>query len=64
MILGVATLPEYVPTEKKYVLTERADAGDDCVKITGVPVGDHVLAVRTDPEHPHHVTTVSHVIIF
>ena len=55
---------EYVPTDKKYALTEVADAGDECVKITGIPSGSHVLTVKTDPAHPTHVTTVSHVIIF
>lgn len=63
-VTGKVSLPEYVRTEKSYILTEVAQAGDDCVKITGVPVGTHVLTIKTDPAHPNHVTTVSHVIVF
>ena len=58
------TAEEYVPTGKKYKLTEVSEAGDDCVRITGIPAGNHVLSVQTDPAHPGHVTTVSHIIIF
>jgi hypothetical protein len=57
-------MPAYVPTDRKYRLTSHADAGDDCARITDVPVGNHVLIVKSDPAHPGHVTTVSHLIIF
>lgn len=57
-------MPAYMPTEKKYPITSHADAGDDCVRITDIPVGNHVLVVTTDPAHAGHVTTVSHLVIF
>lgn len=63
-LIGVVKLPEYVPTDKKYVLTDHGGAGDDCVKITNVPLGTHVLSIKTDPAHAAHVTTLSHVIVF
>jgi hypothetical protein len=65
--VGVALdghMPAYVPTDRKYRITSHADAGDDCARITDVPVGNHVLIVKSDPAHPGHVTTVSHLIIF
>jgi len=63
-LIGMVKLPEYVPTDKKYVLTDHGGAGDDCVKITNVPLGTHVLSIKTDPAYPAHVTTLSHVIVF
>jgi hypothetical protein len=54
----------YTPTDKRYRVEGLADAGDDCVKLTGIPAGNHVLTVHTDPKHPTHVTTVSHLIVF
>lgn len=59
---AVAAVP-YVPTSNKHAVAH-ADAGDDCVKLTDIPVGNHVLTVKTDPAHPGHVTTVSHLIVF
>jgi hypothetical protein len=54
----------YVPTEKKFEVTSREDVGDDCVRLSGLPVGNHVLSVRADPAHPTHAAAVSHLIIF
>lgn len=54
---------KYEPTSAKHAISH-SDVGDDCVKMTGVPTGNHVLTVRTDPAHPGHITTVSHLIIF
>ena len=54
----------YIPSNNQYLLTKRKYMQDECTQLTDIPLGDHVLTIRTDSKHPHHTTSFSHLIIF
>jgi hypothetical protein len=59
--------PTYEPPvdeAKRLLLTSRKYHGDECTQLSGVPRGTHVLTVSTDPKHPDHVSSFTHVITF
>lgn len=56
---------KYVPTDKRVELTVKDNVGDDCWRLPNVPLGgEHVLVLRTEPNSPNHMTSVSHIVIF
>lgn len=52
------------PVEKRTLVTKRKHRADECTYLTEVPRGRHVLTLRTDPAHPHHAASLTHVITF
>lgn len=54
----------YKPTANRYQLTTRKFVGDECTSVYDVPPGEHVLTISTDPNHPDHTSSFSHVVIF
>jgi hypothetical protein len=54
----------YEATTKRVKLTTVNSVGDECHLIKEIPSGDgHVLTLKTLHEH-HHISVLSHVIIF
>lgn len=60
---GVAVVP-YTPSAQRKAVGRRKYAGDECTQLFEVPNGDSVLTIRTDPEHPTHTSSLSHIVIF
>lgn len=54
----------YVPTADRTLLETRKYMADECTQVWNVPPGEHVLTIRTDPDHPAHTSSFSHIIIF
>jgi hypothetical protein len=36
--------------------------GDECWNLKNIRKGHHVLSVVTDPQHPGHTSSISHII--
>lgn len=58
------TAEEYSPSDKRVLVSRRRYVQDECTQLFDIPNGDSVLTIRTDPEHPQHTSSLSHVIIF
>lgn len=58
------TAEEYTPSDKRVQITRRRYVQDECTQLFDIPNGDSVLTIRTDPEHPQHTSSLSHIIIF
>ena len=55
----------YEPTDKRVQLTDVSGVGDDCTRLGTIPLGgEHVLSIRTDPNHPLHTSSLTHLITF
>lgn len=53
-----------IPQEGRVMISARKYHGDECTRLKNIPKGRHLLTVSTDPKHPDHLSSVSHVITF
>ncbi len=60
----VGTAAEYTPSVHRVQLVRRRYVQDECTQLLDVPNGDSVLTIRTDPAHPDHSSSLSHIVIF
>ena len=57
--------PNYIsPNSTRTKVTSRKYHSSECTFIKSVPAGNHVLTVSTDPAHPQHRSSLSHIITF
>lgn len=49
---------------KRVKITNRKYFTDECTKLLDIPAGKHVLTISTDPKHPEHVSSLTHIITF
>ncbi len=59
-----ATDAKYVPTAGRIQVTKRRYVSDECTQLQEFPNGDSILTIRTDPNHPTHTSSLSHIVIF
>jgi hypothetical protein len=56
---------EYRPSNRRFLVTSRNyTAEEDCVTLTQLPPGDHVLSVVTDRKNPDSVSSLAHLVVF
>jgi len=36
---------------------------DECYQVQDVPLGNHVLTIKTDPKNSKHTSYISHIIV-
>ena len=58
------TAEEYSPTAKRVAVSRRKYVQDECTQLFDLPNGDSVLTIQTDPKHPTHTSSLSHIVIY
>ncbi len=60
----IGTAAEYAPSPRRVPVARRKYVQDECTQLYEIPNGDSVLTIQTDPNHPAHTSSLSHIVIF